>query len=218
MAEDVAYLRHSAEEVDDLLDDVVSIAELEVKDRAALTELIDTGAKNFMENNAASQTIYSVSFTVNDDKSVTADGTASSAAWLIMAENKKLKAGTYVISGGTAAVRVVLSTSQTAADIIAQSQGTPVEFTLSSDTDGLLFAVRMSTNAVADNTTVYPMICTKAAWDISEAYQPYRPSYQELYEMVLALGGGGNRLMSINREEVTGNETNETDNTQGDIS
>lgn len=31
------------------------------------------------------------------------------------------------------------------------------------------------------------MICSKAAWDISHAFQPYRPSYQELYEMVLAI-------------------------------
>lgn len=31
------------------------------------------------------------------------------------------------------------------------------------------------------------MICSKAEWDISQAYQPYRPSYQELYEMVQAL-------------------------------
>lgn len=39
-----------------------------------------------------------------------------------------------------------------------------------------------------DDVTVSElMICSKAAWDISEAYQPYRPSYQELYEMVQAL-------------------------------
>lgn len=31
------------------------------------------------------------------------------------------------------------------------------------------------------------MICSKADWDISHAFQPYRPTYQELYEMVQAL-------------------------------
>ena len=39
-----------------------------------------------------------------------------------------------------------------------------------------------------DDVTVSElMVCSKAAWDISQAYQPYRPSYQELYDMVQAL-------------------------------
>ncbi|MBR5198906.1 MAG: hypothetical protein IKW20_03660 [Bacteroidales bacterium] len=31
------------------------------------------------------------------------------------------------------------------------------------------------------------MICSAADWKISETYQPFRPSYQELYERVVAL-------------------------------
>lgn len=153
---------------------------LEAEDRAALVQQVDGGAKNLMENVAVSKTINSVDFTINADKTVTADGTATSAAWLVLSENKTLKAGTYVISGGTASVRVAVSPEKISTSIIAQSAGSPTEFTLENDTDSLLFVVRMSTNAVANNATVYPMICTKAAWDISQTYQPYRKDLAEL--------------------------------------
>lgn len=49
--------------------------------------------------------------------------------------------------------------------------------------------VRVEAGTAVD-VTFKPMICTKAAWDISQTYQPYRPSYQALYEMVLALQSG----------------------------
>ena len=170
-----------------------SISEQEIaldEDRAALVELVDGGAKSILPNSAVNQTINNVDFTVNADKSVTANGTASIAAYLILADNATLKAGTYVISGGAPDVRVVLATAATASAIIAQSQGSATIFTLNEDTSGLLYAVRMSTGALADNITVYPMICTKAAWDISQQYVPYRPSYDELIARIEALEGG----------------------------
>lgn len=223
MAEDVAYLRHSAEEVDDLLDDVVSIAELEVKDRAALTELVDSGNKNKLANILPyGDTIRgNLTFTRNTDDTVTVTASTSNTTNtdVYLANDLPLKAGTYVLSGcpaggsgtGTPPTYKLQITG------VGYDTGDAFEFTLSEDSTISVY-IRIWGTYVPDNIVFSPMLCTKAAWDISEAYQPYRPSYQELYEMVLALGGGGNRLMSINREEVTDNETNETDNTQGDIS
>lgn len=39
------------------------------------------------------------------------------------------------------------------------------------------------------------MICTDADWQISQAIVPYRPSYQEMYNMILALQSGVNANM-----------------------
>ena len=60
-----------------------------------------------------------------------------------------------------------------------------------------------------DDVTVSElMVCSKAAWDISQTYQPYRPSYQELYERILALEGGGTAsLMANNTNEINENES-----------
>jgi O-acetylhomoserine/O-acetylserine sulfhydrylase-like pyridoxal-dependent enzyme len=49
------------------------------------------------------------------------------------------------------------------------------------------------------------MVCSKAAWDISQAYQPYRPSYQELYERILALEGGTASLSMASPQSIEEN-------------
>lgn len=61
-----------------------------------------------------------------------------------------------------------------------------------------------------DDVTVSElMVCSKAAWDISETYQPYRPSYQELYERILALEDGGTASLSM-ANNTNENERNES--------
>lgn len=184
------------------------------EDRAALAALADKGAKNLAPNTAKSETVSTVSFTVNSDGTVLANGTASTAAWFMTAENLTLQPGTYVISGGqkadgTVNVRVVFSTSETAADIIADSNGESTEFAITSATTANIY-VRMSTGRTANNVTVCPMICTKAEWDISHAYVPYAPTNRELYEMILALQSG-TRSLSMQRETLTKGEEPETE-------
>lgn len=168
-------------------------AELD-EDRAALVELVDSGAKNLVQNIATSATVVGVDFTVNSDGTIIADGTASTAAWFSITNNITLPIGAYVISGGqvvngTVNVRVVLSTSETAASIIADSNGDSTLFICNSPTTATVY-VRMSTGRTADNVLVKPMICTKAAWDISKEYVPYRPSYDELIARIEALEAG----------------------------
>ena len=159
--------------------------------RAELVELVDGGAKNLAPNTATSGTASNVTFTVNSDGTVTANGTANIAAWFKIADGLTLTAGTYVISGGEVVnsvvnVRVVFATGTTASTIIADSNGASSTMTLSSSTTANVY-IRMSTGRTANNVLVKPMICTKAAWDISQEYVPYRPSYQELYNMIKSL-------------------------------
>lgn len=149
------------------------------------------GSKNLVPNTASSGTVSDVTFTVNKDGTVKANGTASAATWFKIADNLTLPAGKYVISGGEVVsgnvnVRVVLSPEQLAASIIADSNGASYTFTLNSETTANVY-VRMSTGRTANNVLVKPMICTKDMWDISQEYVPFTPTNRELYEMILAL-------------------------------
>ena len=152
---------------------------------SAIIELVDSGFKNRVINSATDDTVEGVDFTVNSDGTVIADGTATTAAWFKIMDNLTLPAGTYRISGGevvsgTVNVRVVYATTPTAADIIADSNGDSSSFTLSSSTTASVY-IRMSTGRTADRVLVKPMICTKAAWDMSSVYEPGVLSLPENY-------------------------------------
>ena len=57
------------------------------------------GAKNLLPNKATSQTVNDVTFTVNSDGSVTANGTAIANTAFIINSTFRPKSGTYIISG-----------------------------------------------------------------------------------------------------------------------
>lgn len=59
---------------------------------------------NLLENTAKTQTVNGVTFTVNEDGTVIANGTATSLAQISLVANIKLPAGTYTIKDGKAYV------------------------------------------------------------------------------------------------------------------
>ena len=63
----------------------------------------------------------------------------------------------------------------------------------SGNTTGSNIAIVVKEGQTANNLVFKPMICSKADWDISQQYVPYRPSYDELVtdtaETTKALGG-----------------------------
>lgn len=59
---------------------------------------------NLLENTAKTQTVNRVTFTVNEDGTVIANGTATSLAQISLVANVKLPAGTYTIKDGKAYV------------------------------------------------------------------------------------------------------------------
>lgn len=171
------------------------------KNEAGIISLLNRGEKNLAPNVAVSGTVSDVAFTVYEDGSVKAHGTANAATWFCIAENVTLKAGAYIISGGevvsgTVNVRVVFSPSTSASAIIADSNGAASNFTLNTDTTANIY-IRMSTGRAADNVMVYPMICTKADWDISHGYAPYKPSGVE----IIASTGYGTNVDSTKAKE-----------------
>ena len=106
-AEDVSYDNTTseleAENVQDALDEIDDQVDTNTSGIQALTQQANAmlnilGAKNLLPNNAVSQTISGVTFTVNSDGSVTANGTATSQISLVLAETN-FEANKYKLSG-----------------------------------------------------------------------------------------------------------------------
>lgn len=163
-------------------------------DRAALVELVDGGAKNLLKIMASSQTIKGVTFTVNDDQTVTVNGTnnGTGPATFIIVSNAQattIPDGKYILSGCPAGGGIsydlrwyLYSPGKSAYDVGA---GSLVE--KSGNTTDSNIAIVVKEGRTANNLVFKPMICSKADWDISQSYQPYAPSNAELYAMIQAL-------------------------------
>lgn len=148
------------------------------------------GAKNLLKNNATSQTISGVTFTVNADGSVTANGTATANITSYFIDRVfSLKAGKYLISGtpnsifGISGNGVRISNDDFSINVYGDEDGTL--FTLNNDTSGLKVEIRIASGTTVSNLTFYPMI--RLASDPDDTYQPYAMTNKELTEEVNAL-------------------------------
>lgn len=198
MADYISPVFNTGEEVDEALTSGL-------QSKSALVEIVDGGAKNRLpfndlaviramntygtwENNVYTHS-SGVVFTVNDDMSITANGTASGANAvfiLSMPGGFSIEAGNWILSGcpsGGSVITYNIAIAGTTSDT-----GTTGSFT---SCNKVLVRIYVINGTSISNAVFRPMVCSKAAWDISQAYQPYRPSYQELYERILALEGGG---------------------------
>lgn len=162
-------------------------------DEAALIELVNSGAKNLLNTYSISGgDRYGITYTVNSDGSIsTTAGTARQNSNIIA--TMTLPAGTYYVSGCPDGGNEEEPFNYNAGIIVTDAircrvtNSTMVSsFTLTEATE-VMWRFRVYSGQSIDATTFYPMVCSKAAGDISQTYQPYRPSYQELYEMVKAL-------------------------------
>ena len=175
------------------------------EDRSALVELVDRGAKNLIDcslytiksdpnnnggannfswNNNVCSTTRNVSFTINSDNSisilannVTYDVWFRIARGFIYAQNI-----TYIMSGcpsdGSTSKYYMESDNLNERDT-----GAGISITNAADySDDIYIVIKAGVTA---EVTFFPMICTKAAWDISHEYVQYCPSLYELYQMIL---------------------------------
>lgn len=203
MADYISPVFNTGQEVDEAL-----TAGLQSK--AALVDIVDGGAKNRLPFNdlavirakntggtwdGNAYTWNGVTFTINSDFSVTVEGTATGGnAVLVLSQTGgfSVEEGSWVLSGcpeGGSGTTYNITIAGTVSDT-----GNTAEFTSATNKLVRLYVVSGTT---ADGLIFKPMICSKAEWDISQAYQPYRPSYQELYERILALEGGGTASLSM---------------------
>ena len=81
-----------------------ALGALSTNNQATQSEVNDMnnvlGAKNLLKNNETTQTRNGVTFTVNDDGTITTSGTATDGIWLILNSNLKVDTNlTYLLSG-----------------------------------------------------------------------------------------------------------------------
>lgn len=169
------------------------------KQNAALIEQIDGGAKNLMKLTGTNVTGYGVSCVfdaaagtitldgINQDKKCTGSFNVQCADSCALG----LKAGTvyhFLCEG--------YQTSDTTIGIYVYTSGaTPSQFDCYNNNEAAWnsaweqasgFRLFIRSGTVVDNVVLKPMICSKAAWDISHKFVPYCPTLPELYAMINA--------------------------------
>ena len=131
--------------------------------------------KNLLQNTATSKTINGVTFTVNNDGSVTCNGTASVTTYFDLNENfnSTLYAGmeaSFYQSGQQPSINAFRMRISKANRVSIQDF-TMNDQVITDNGDSLLLAIRIQSGYTCDNLTFYPMI-RKA--DITDGtYEPY---------------------------------------------
>lgn len=126
---------------------------------------------------------------MNEDKSVTVNGTATASTWFKLSTGNKISAGRYVMTSGVdigSSVRVVLSPTTAIGDVVISSDQSAKELAAQS---GLIYAIRVQSGTTMDNVTVYPML--RSADITDDTYEPYKPSVEERLAALEAAGMGG---------------------------
>ena len=127
-------------------------------------EQVQTTGKNLLPNNATSQTINGVTFTVNADGSIKAVGTSTSSATFYPFEgSQSLADAQYVLTLGTnQTLKTGIKTSE---------QGWKADFG-SGQLSGVLQVLWIQVaSGTAVNTTIYPMLRLASITD--DTYEPY---------------------------------------------
>lgn len=149
------------------------------------------GAKNLLKNVATSQTINSVTYTVNSDKSVTVNGTGTnpSAGVKELNQHFTLPAGNYILSGSPHNVfsetgfRLQIYNWTDSTAVVTCDTDEDAHFAIGENKD---IAVRIwfqeTPSTGGSNITFYPML--RLASDTDSTYQPYAMTNAELTDAV----------------------------------
>ena len=152
--------------------------------------------KNLLKNNASSRTYSGITFTINDDGSVTIDGTATANAILAISTYQIIPKGDYLCNGctdgssSTYYIRYVSAKSaeQTVSDNAQRQYDNDVAVTINDEYDSIYANIVVISGATVDNVTLYPMI--RRVTDTDNTYEAYKPSVEErLAALEAAMGG-----------------------------
>lgn len=136
--------------------------------------------KNLLKSTASSTTMYGITFTVNDDGSITCNGKATNHAYITIASNITLPAGDYILNGcpdGGSSTTYRLHTNGK----VMYDYGSGAEFTLTEETTITNLIAYISSGQTVNNLTFYPMISVEGG-----EFEPYvggvassNPSYPQ---------------------------------------
>lgn len=143
------------------------------------------GAKNLLPCNATSQVINGVTFTVNDDGTIIANGTATSRAILTIKDSHVLENMTYILSGCPSGgdfangYSIVIENSSHVGVAIDIGEGQTFQ---GNPNITLITFISIRSGVTLDNAVFKPMI--RLATDPDTTYQPYSMTNKQLTEEV----------------------------------
>lgn len=175
----------------------------------ALIQQVDEGAKNLLKYDLASlkaintegtwndnqYTINGVTFTVNSDLSIKANGTSNSS------NHSRLRLMNFTAQSGLYISGSPSDSSVTAGFFIYFWGGNTYSYSNGCEFDSSDFGttsyitVAVIQNKTASNKVFYPMICTLADWNVSHKYVPYRPNW-DLVQYMLPVSRHANCTIS----------------------
>lgn len=197
-------------EIDGLPARVTALETAETAQSAVLARVINTGAKNMLNVFAApsqTQPINGITWTVNSDGTVTANGTASGNSWFYLTANPaNIQYGVETVlsgcpEGGSATTWEIQCVKQGESTRSDYGSGT----TQPSDYNYKYIACCVRNGQTVTNLTFKLMVCAKIAYDITQQFVPYSPTNAELYQMLAS----GTRSLSMSAAPQTDPEQEE---------
>lgn len=162
------------------------------------------GSKNLLPNNAVTQTINDVTFTVNEDKSVTVNGAASDdQTEIVLSLVNSVEPGTYILSGGTVHCRIYIQAFNDATFLRNIENVNETEKTVTinySDYNNIRFIINVPNGATANNEICYPMLRLASIKD--NTYVPYAKTNKQLTDDVNRING--TEKVIINSDATSG--------------
>lgn len=146
-----------------------------------IEEISDEGAKNLLPNNNHTTTKSGITYTVNNDGTITVNGTPTASSGLY--QTITLPSGSYKLSGCPSGGSSSTYYSETNLDNVERDTGEGVTFTLDEETTFQVSLARISSraNMTFNNMVFKPMITVADQPDSDYAhYVPYSKSNIEL--------------------------------------
>lgn len=190
--------------------------------RGEIDALANLGAKNILKRKDVTTTKNGITFTVNEDGSITADGTATANAqfdlWTRGSNDWFLSANTYRLtgcpeggSGSTYELAINKTISGGGSSVVTRDYGSGANFTVSNESEPYGAYIMIRSGQTVNNLTFYPMLRVTAIQD--DTYVPYGMSNAELTKtaQVRSLAGADlndciedGRYVSVSSSQTSG--------------
>ena len=146
-----------------------------VKSQAAINRTtLGYQRKNLLKNNAVTKTVSGVTFTINDDKSITVNGTATAQISFMINNKVGLGIGNYILTGcpsGGSWNTFYLTAYASSAWLKSPDFGSGCKIENKTVTQ---VVISIASGYTANNLKFYPML--RDAEIIGDAYETYQPS------------------------------------------
>lgn len=128
--------------------------------------------KNLCKNGLVNETVSGVNITINSDGAITLNGTATARFTRNLCANFTLKAGSYTLSCGTAALPIscYLNMNGGGQSISCTANVASKVVTYQEDTNINYIRIDIANGSILNNLTLYPML---EAGSTATAYEPY---------------------------------------------